>query len=71
MLQAQVVEVVVSVPPAQDREILGGLEDAGDGYTGLGSVVHRGGRATPREALRLEVPARVEDVKRFGIQGKR
>ena len=45
------VKVVVSVPPAQYREVLGGLEDPGDGHTGLGGIVHRGCRATTGEAL--------------------
>lgn len=51
VLQPQVVEVVVGVPPAQDREIFGSLEDPRDGHTGVGGVVDRGGRGAPGEAL--------------------
>ena len=62
VLQPEVVEVVVSVPPAQHREVLCSLEDPRDGDTRLRGVVDRGGRGAPGEALQLEVPARVEDV---------
>ncbi len=62
MLQPQVVEVVVSVPPAQHREVLGSLKDAGDGDAGLGGVVERSGSGAPCEALQLEVAAGVEDM---------
>jgi hypothetical protein len=65
VLQPEVVEVIVSVPPAQHREVLCRLEDPGDGHTRLRGVVDRGGRGAPGEALQLEVAARVEDVKWF------
>ncbi len=47
------VEVVVSVPPAQHREVLSGLEDPRDGDTGLRGVVDGGGRGAPGEALQV------------------
>src|ERR1035437_8341517 len=65
VLQPEVVEVVVSIPPPQYREVLRSLEDPRDGYTGLRGVVDRGGRSAPGEALQLEVPARIEDVEGF------
>ena len=65
VLQPQVVEVVVGVPPAQNREVLSSLEDSGDRHTGLRGVVERGGRAAPSEALQLEVATRVEDVEQL------
>ena len=58
VLQAQVVEVIVGVVEAQDREVFGGLKDAGDGHTRRGRIVDRGRRAAPGEALQLEVAAR-------------
>jgi hypothetical protein len=61
----QVVEVVVSVPPAEHREVVGRLEDARDGDAGFGGVVHGGGRRAASEPLRLEVPAGIEDVDWF------
>lgn len=45
VLQAQVVEVIESVVEAQDREVFGGLEDAGNGHTRRGRIVDRGHRA--------------------------
>jgi len=66
VLQPDVVEVVVSAPPAQHGEVLCCLEDPRNGYAGLRGIVERGGRGAPGEALQLEVPARVEDVECFG-----
>ena len=65
VLQAQVVEVVVGVVEAEDGEILGGLEDAGDGDTRGCGVVQRGRRGAAGEALDMHVPARVEDPEGF------
>ena len=66
VLLAQVIEVVIGVVEAQDREVFGGLEDAGDGHTCRGRIVDRGRRAAPGEALQLEVAARIEDPEGFG-----
>ena len=66
VLLAQVIEVVIGVIEAQDREVFGGLEDAGDGHTCRGRIVDRGRRAPPGEALQLKVTARIEDSERFG-----
>ena len=62
MLQPEVVEIVVSVPPAQHCEVFRSLEDAGDGDTRLSGVVDGGGCGAAGEALQLEVPPGVEDV---------
>jgi hypothetical protein len=61
----QVTVIVVSVPPAQDREVVGSLKNARNRYARLGRVVHRGRCATTGEALRLEIPPRVEDIDSF------
>src|ERR1039457_4087164 len=58
-------KIVVSVPPPQHREIFGGLKDARDGDTRRRGGGGRGGRAPAREALQLEVAARVEDPEGF------
>ncbi len=65
VLLAQVIEEVIGVVEAQDSEVFGGLEDAGDGHTCRGRVVDRGRRAPPGEALQLEVAAGIEDAKGF------
>ena len=62
-LQAQVVVVVVGAEELDVSEVLGRLEDAGDPEARLGGVVVRGGRRAAGEALKLDVSARVEDVK--------
>src|SRR5581483_1670328 len=61
-LEAEVIEVVVGVVQAEDGEILGRLEDAGDGDAGLGGIVERDGGGPAGEALDVHVPVRVEDV---------
>jgi len=43
VLQPEVVEVVVSVPPAQNSEVLRSLDDPRNGQTGLRGIVDRGG----------------------------
>ncbi len=58
--------VEVGVVEGEDREVLGGLENAGDRHTGLRRVVDRRGGGAPAEALDVHVPAPVEDVERFG-----
>ena len=63
--QAQVVVVIVRVVQAEDREVFCRLEDAGDGHTCRGRIVERRRGGATGEALRLEVPARVEDRKSF------
>jgi hypothetical protein len=65
VVQAQATEVVVGHFKAQSHEILGRLEDPGDGHTRLRGIVDRGGRAAPGEPMQLEVTAGVEDVERF------
>jgi hypothetical protein len=64
-LQAQVVEVVVGVVQAEDSEVLGRLEDAGDGQASLGRVMDRGRGGAAKKALDVHVPARIEDVERL------
>ncbi len=66
---AQVVEVIVRVVKAQDREVLCGLEDAGDGHTCRGRIVDRGGRGATSESLQLKVAAWIENTKRFRRHG--
>ncbi len=61
VLEAQVVEAVVGVVEAEDGEVLGRLEDAGDLEAGLGGVVNRGGCGATGEALKLEGAAGVEE----------
>jgi hypothetical protein len=69
VLLAQVIEVVIGVVEAQDREVFCGLKDAGDGHACRGSIVERGRRAATGEALQLEVAAGIEKAKRFSSHG--
>ena len=52
-------EVIVRVVQPQDRDILGGLEDARDGHTGRRRIVDRGGLAAPGEAQQVKAAAGV------------
>ena len=65
MLLAQVVEVIVRVVKPEHREVLCGLEDAGDGHTCRGRIVERGRRGAASEALQLEVAPGVEEAEGF------
>ena len=64
-LQAQVIEVVVGVVEAQHGEILGRLENAGDGQAGLSGFVAGGRRCTPGEALDGQGVTGIEKEERF------
>lgn len=65
VLLAQVVEVIEGIVEPEHSEVFCGLEDTGDGHTSGGCIVKRGRRATPREALQLEVAARIEEAEGF------
>ncbi|HWR54006.1 MAG TPA: hypothetical protein VN428_23040 [Bryobacteraceae bacterium] len=54
---ADTVVIPMRVQEAQDREVFGGLEAAGDGHACRGRIVDRGRRAMPGEALQLKVAA--------------
>ena len=53
VFQPLVVEMVLSVPHAQDCEVVGGLQNDEDGHTRLGRAVHFTCRCATGEALQL------------------
>lgn len=64
---AQVVEAIEGVVKPEHRQVLGGLEDAENGYTSGGRIMERGRRAAPSEALE---PLRIFDPRRnFQLPG--
>ncbi len=69
VLHAQVVEVVVGIVEAEDREIFRRLEDAGEGQAALARIVHGGRRSAAGEALYVHVPAWVENAEEFDTHG--
>ena len=58
-------KVIVRIVKPEDREVLFGLEDAGDGPTCRGRIVDRRGRGAASESLQLEVTAGIENRKRI------